>query len=178
MRMKEVFPRNLRYPAICRSFDAAFTFRAKAIPGLPSRESNCRIAVRSEVSNNDGTDTCGGPRKSRPALVHIGVFNAPCRPRGHGSRVAYVNNRARVCRLAASHPEHFASRLRRRSGTPTQAEKADKSPLLGVKCHKTIASEPSRQTTVFQKARGSPCRAQAPARYGGGYWTRRVTGNI
>jgi len=68
---------NVGFSPTYRSFDAVPTFPAKLTPGLPSRKSNCRIAMKIEVSNNERTDTCGGASKSRLALMHSSVFNVP-----------------------------------------------------------------------------------------------------
>lgn len=51
---------NLRFLTICGPFDAFPDFPCKPSPRLPSRQTNRRKAVRTEVSNNEGTDTSGG----------------------------------------------------------------------------------------------------------------------
>ena len=69
---------------------------------LAGRSSTRRPAL-SEVSNNERTDTCGGPAENRLAPMHSGVFYVP------------------ADLATASNLEHLVTTCRRRRGTPPQA---------------------------------------------------------
>jgi hypothetical protein len=67
MKPREHAPTTLRFLTICGPFDALPDFPCKPNPRFPSRQTNRRKAVKTEVSNNEGTDTYGGcPGKIRP----------------------------------------------------------------------------------------------------------------
>ncbi len=68
--------RNLGFLTLDPRFASAPYFSGHISPTLPSQNSKHWKAVRNEVSNNDGTDTDGGPAIVAP-LTHSGVFNVP-----------------------------------------------------------------------------------------------------
>jgi len=75
----------VRFPMCCRRSDVAPGFSGHVSRKLPSLNSKCWKAVKSEVTNNELTDTYGGSN-SHLALIYSAGFNVPRRLRGRGSR--------------------------------------------------------------------------------------------
>ena len=82
-RVREI----VRFLTICGPFDALPDFPCKPTPRLPFRQTNRRKAVKTEVSNNEGTDTWGLPGQSRPKAQRgqsqhrlLGDSNPTCGP--------------------------------------------------------------------------------------------------
>ena len=67
----------VRFLTLGRQFVAAPTFSARPTPRLPSRQTNRRKAVKTEVSDNERTDTFGG-----------GPARATLKPNGRKLRIA------------------------------------------------------------------------------------------
>ncbi len=62
-------PKKVCFLTIYGPFDTLPDFPCKPNPRLPSRQTNRRKAVKTEVSNNEGTDTSGGcPVRATPKL--------------------------------------------------------------------------------------------------------------
>ena len=76
------YPENLWLSTTCHPFAAVPAFPAKVKFRLPSHPSKSRIAVKSELSNTERTDTYGEPRMAAWPRCPAAPSNSPCRPRG------------------------------------------------------------------------------------------------